>query len=156
MRVSLKATEFNAVVHPGPGNLNVLGVKGEQTAKPGDVILFHGDKATDREVIKKADFEEKYDILDSSNEPTSDPKVKQLGEYSITQVDDQYETRFVVEFGGDATEEQHWFNTQGEAIAYVESQRAPMVIPTDPEPPQPTQEQLDEVADDKKVEEPAV
>lgn len=73
MRVRLKATEFEAVRFGGPGTINVMGPKGEQTAKMGDTIIFHGSESTDREVIKKADFDEKYDVI--AEEPAVDPGI---------------------------------------------------------------------------------
>jgi len=63
MKVRAKVTEINAICHPGPSPLTVMGAKGQQEAKKGDYIFMHGTDPSTFEVVKKADFDDKYEVV---------------------------------------------------------------------------------------------
>lgn len=63
MKVRAKVTEINALCHPGPSPLTVMGAKGQQEAKKGDYIFMHGTDPSTFEVVKKADFDNKYEVV---------------------------------------------------------------------------------------------
>jgi hypothetical protein len=58
----VKQATINAVQHPGPEKLVVVGRKGEQVAHTGDFIIFYGERPEDREVITNKDFFDRYEI----------------------------------------------------------------------------------------------
>lgn len=63
MKVRAKVTEINAICHPGPSSLTVMGIYGQQEAKKGDYIFMHGTDPSTFEVVKKADFDDKYEVV---------------------------------------------------------------------------------------------
>lgn len=63
MKVRAKVTEINAICHPGPSPLTVMGIYGQQEAKKGDYIFMHGTDPSTFEVVKKANFDDKYEVV---------------------------------------------------------------------------------------------
>lgn len=63
MKVRAKVTVINAICHPGPSPLTVMGIYGQQDAKKGDYIFMHGTDPSTFEVVKKADFDDKYEVV---------------------------------------------------------------------------------------------
>lgn len=124
MLVRLKATEFEAVLFGGPSTINVMGPKGEQTAKPGDVILFHGELASDREVIKKSDFDEKYDVIDEDTTPPVESQEMKSGyhEYDIfTVTSSPTELYKVIKEDALPEDEAKYFSSVAAAEAWIET-----------------------------------
>lgn len=67
MKATRIAKEVEYYVHPGPGTIVVVGIKGEQQCKPNDIILISGVTPHDREVLKRDDFDEEYDYEGKEN-----------------------------------------------------------------------------------------
>lgn len=74
----VKQATINAVQHPGPNKLVVVGRKGEQTANTGDFIVFYGDRPEDREVICNKEFFERYEAdTEAGDAPETEVHVDQ-------------------------------------------------------------------------------
>lgn len=87
MKYRLKMQEVEAVQHQSPSSINVVGRKGQQTARPGDYILIYGDRPEDREVLTAKDFGEKYEPIDDDGN-VIEPKKAQPGEaYGVPHFD---------------------------------------------------------------------
>lgn len=66
MKVRAKVAIINAICHLGPSSLTVMGIYGQQEAKKGDYIFMHGTDPSTFEVVKKADFDDKYEVVAES------------------------------------------------------------------------------------------
>lgn len=156
MKVRAKVTEINAICHLGPSPLTVMGIKGQQDAKKGDYIFMHGTDPSTFEVVKKADFDDKYEVVAEVSDPAPVPESFDMKsgyhEYNIYTVTSSPVEKYAVMLDGAGPDaEKHYFNTVADAEAYIETisptQHGSEIVGTDPEPPMPH-------ADEEKVEEP--